>query len=234
MPYDQIPHFPQPTVQGHAGKLILFEMFPGFHVACLSGRKHYYECADMFAVTFPTRVLHARGARELLVTNAAGGINKKFKRADLMMITDHINHMGDNPLIGPNLDAMGPRFPDMTFAYDPGMRQRLLQAARHLGISLQQGVYLAVSGPVYETPAEIKKFRRDGADAVGMSTVPEVIVANHMGMKVVGISTISNPAAGIETTPLSHDEVMEICLQAGVSLGQLIAEFMRLSAEQSP
>lgn len=230
IPYRDIPHFPQPTVSGHSGNLILLELFPGYHVACLQGRTHYYECRDMFKVTFATRTLHQRGAQELLVTNAAGGVNKKFRPGNLMLITDHINNMGDHPLMGENIDSFGPRFPDMTYAYDKALRKRLEEAAKNLDIPLRQGVYMAGTGPTYETPAEIRKFRRDGADAVGMSTTPEVIVANHMGMSVVGISIITNMAAGVLDQPLNHEEVLETGRQVGINLTKLIEEFLRLSA----
>lgn len=209
IPYDEIPHFHQSTVEGHSGNLVLGELRPDFHVACMQGRFHFYEGHEMETVVFPTRVMKQLGASMLLVTNAAGGINATFQPGTLMMIEDHINFLGTNPLIGKNLDDLGPRFPAMQNAYHPVLRHTLEDAAKELEINLEKGVYLATTGPSYETPAEIKMMRTLGADAVGMSTVPEVITANHMDMNVLGISCITNLAADISVTDLDHSEVME-------------------------
>ena len=213
IPYGEIPNFHKPTVQGHAGRLAIGEIAPGFAVACMQGRFHYYEGHDMNTVVFPTRVLKALGASFLVVTNAAGGINLGFKPGTLMLIEDHINLMGTNPLIGPNNDNIGPRFLDMTEAYSKQYRQIALDVAKQNNLALESGVYVGLSGPAYETPAEIRMLRTLGGDAVGMSTVPEVIAANHMGMDVVGISCITNAAAGISGQKLSHEEVMETAEQ---------------------
>jgi purine-nucleoside phosphorylase len=175
----------------------------------MQGRFHYYEGHDMNTVVFPARVLRQLGAQFLLVTNAAGGINPDFKPGTLMLIADHLNLMGDNPLKGPNHDFLGARFPDMSEAYSLQLRQIALDVAKSQGIELKQGIYAGLSGPTYETPAEVRMLRTLGADAVGMSTVPEVIAANHMGMNVLGISCITNQAAGLSAQKLSHQEVME-------------------------
>jgi purine-nucleoside phosphorylase len=206
--WNEVPHFAGATVAGHGGKMVLGET-GGVPVAALQGRVHYYEGHEMSRVVFPVRVLAALGIRQLIVTNAAGGINMAFSPGDLMLITDHLNLMGTNPLIGPSLEPLGPRFPDMSEAYDPGMRTMAVEAAEEIGLELEQGVYVGVSGPSYETPAEIRMYRLMGADAVGMSTVPEVIVANQMGIRVLGISCITNMAAGILNQKLSHQEVMD-------------------------
>jgi purine-nucleoside phosphorylase len=208
IPFDELPNFPKSTVLGHAGKLILGEA-EGVSVAALQGRVHYYEGYSMNDVVFPVRVLRGLGIRQLVVTNAAGGVNFNFRPGDLMLITDHINLMGTNPLIGNNLDELGVRFPDMSEAYDSTMREVALRAAGRQGIALRQGVYIGFSGPSYETPAEIRMCRVLGADAAGMSTVPEVIAAGHMGIRILGISCITNMAAGILPRKLTHQEVME-------------------------
>ena len=208
IPYSEIPHFPVSSVVGHSGKLLLGSV-ESLSLAVMSGRVHYYEGYSMEQVVFPARVLGRLGVKTLIVTNAAGGIHRDFKPGDLMVITDHINLMGANPLHGPNLDELGVRFPDMSEAYNKQLRGLALRAAESVGIRLQQGVYIAVAGPSYETPAEIEMFRRCGADAVGMSTVPEVIAAGHMGMRVLGISCITNMAAGVLPQKLHHAEVLE-------------------------
>lgn len=213
IPYADIPHFHCATVAGHAGRLAIGEIVPGFPIACMQGRFHFYEGADMQTVVFPTRVLKALGAEFLIVTNAAGGINLNFHPGTLMLIEDHLNFMGDNPLKGPNPDELGPRFLDMTEAYAKDLRQIAQQVAKNNDFTLESGVYAGLSGPTYETPAEIRMLRAIGADAAGMSTVPEVIVANHMGMRVLGISCITNAAAGISGKKLSHQEVMETAEQ---------------------
>jgi purine-nucleoside phosphorylase len=207
--YAAIPNWPASTVIGHAGKLVI-GMLAGRRVAALSGRAHFYEGHDMRTVTFATRAIARLGVRTLILTNAAGGINLSFKPGTLMLMEDHINLLGSNPLIGPNDDRFGPRFPDMTMVYSKRLRDLAVDAARDRGLALAQGVYAAVHGPSYETPAEIRYLRTIGADAVGMSTVPEAIVARHMGVEVLGISCITNPAAGVLPKPLVHDEVMEV------------------------
>ncbi len=208
IPYNSLPHFPCATVAGHSGALVIGTV-EGVPVIALQGRVHLYEGYSIEQVSFPTRVLGLLGIRRLVVTNAAGGINTEFRPGDLMLITDHINLMGTNPLIGINLDDLGPRFPDMSEAYDIEMRTIALETARQKGIVLRQGVYVGLQGPSYETPAEIRMCRFLGADAVGMSTVPEAIVANHMGIDVLGISCITNMAAGILPQKLTHKEVMD-------------------------
>ena len=208
IPYKDIPHFPISTVEGHAGQLV-FGNVEGRTVVVMQGRFHYYEGYTMHEVTFPIRVMQGLGVTGLVVTNAAGGINPDFNPGDLILIKDHLNMMGDNPLRGANLSSLGTRFPDLSEAYNREWRQKALVIARELGINPQEGVYAAMSGPNYETPAEIRFLRSSGADMVGMSTVPEVIVANHGGMRVLGISCVTNMAAGILGQKLSHLEVME-------------------------
>ncbi|MGG4492051.1 purine-nucleoside phosphorylase [Metabacillus idriensis] len=208
IPYEEIPNFPVSTVEGHAGQLV-FGTLKGANVVAMQGRFHFYEGYDMKKVTFPVRVLKEMGVKTIIVTNAAGGVNESFEPGDLMIISDHINNMGTSPLIGPNDSDLGVRFPDMSQAYSRELRALAKNAASGLGIKVQEGVYVGNTGPAYETPAEVRLARVLGGDAVGMSTVPEVIVANHAGMKVLGISCISNMAAGILDQPLSHDEVME-------------------------
>jgi purine-nucleoside phosphorylase len=209
IPYTDIPHWPASRVVGHAGQLVVGET-AGRRVAALAGRAHFYEGHDMRTITFGVRVLGLLGVKTLLLTNAAGGINLSFEQGALMVMTDHINLMGTNPLVGGNEDRFGPRFPDMTEVYSARLRAIALDAARREGVPLEQGVYVAVHGPSYETPAEIRAFRALGADAVGMSTAPEAIVARHMGLEVLGVSCITNMAAGVLPKPLVHDEVMEV------------------------
>ncbi|MBI1748924.1 MAG: purine-nucleoside phosphorylase [Acidobacteria bacterium] len=208
IPFSEIPHFPQSSIEGHAGKLVL-GLAEGVPTIAMQGRVHYYEGYNLSEVTFPVRVMGALGVKTLIVTNAAGGINKKFSSGVLMIIKDHLNLMGSNPLIGPNVSDFGPRFPDMSDAYEKGLRKIAKQSAKALGLTVAVGIYAGLSGPSYETPAEIRMLRKLGADAVGMSTVPEVIVAGHMGIRVLGISCITNMAAGILPTKLDHREVME-------------------------
>lgn len=208
IPYKDIPHFPLSTVEGHAGQLV-FGKVQGRSVVVMQGRFHFYEGYTMQEVTFPIRVMQVLGVTGLVVTNAAGGINPDFHPGELILIKDHLNMMGDNPLRGANLSSLGPRFPDLSEAYNRDWRQKALVIARELGINPQEGVYAAMSGPNYETPAEIRFLRSSGADMVGMSTVPEVIVANHGGMQVLGISCVTNMAAGILGQKLSHLEVRE-------------------------
>ncbi|WP_107727602.1 purine-nucleoside phosphorylase [Desmospora activa] len=212
IPYEEIPHFPVSTVQGHAGQLVLGEL-EGQTVVAMQGRFHYYEGYGLDQVTFPIRVMKDLGVDRLIVTNAAGGINLDFGAGDLMLIQDHINLMFNNPLFGPNAPEWGVRFPDMSDAYDPSYRQLARRVAEDQNVSLREGVYVGLTGPTYETPAEIRMLRKLGGDAVGMSTVPEVIAARHAGIRVLGISCISNLAAGILDQPLSHDEVMETAEQ---------------------
>jgi len=209
VPFSDLPGFPKATVLGHKGRLV-YGMLAGAPVLALQGRLHGYEGHDAATVAFPARVLAVLGARALTVTNAAGGTNPSFAPGELMRITDHINLTGRNPLIGPNEDQLGPRFPDLSQAYDPRLAEALEEAARASNQKLRAGVYLQMNGPSYETPAEVRMARAMGADAVGMSTVPEVIVAAHMGMPVCGISCITNLAAGISQHPLTHQEVMEV------------------------
>ena len=207
VPYVDIPHWPAPTVVGHAGRLVAGRA-EGRAVLTLSGRVHVYEGHDLSAVTFGIRVLGRLGVRTLILTNAAGGINEQFAEGALMVIDDHINFMGRNPLTGANDDRVGRRFPDMSEVYSARLRA-IADEAAGAGTPVEHGVYIAVSGPSYETPAEIRAFRALGADAVGMSTVPEAIVARHMGLEVLGISCISNMAAGILPRPLTEEEVIE-------------------------
>jgi len=209
IPYAEIPHWPASAVIGHAGMLVVGTL-GGKRVAALSGRAHFYEGHSLQVATFATRVLGRAGVRVLVLTNAAGGINVAFKPGTLMVIDDHINLMGSNPLVGPNEDRFGVRFPDMTEVYSARLRGIADEAARASGVAIAHGVYVALHGPSYETPAEIRFLRGIGADAVGMSTVPEAIVGRHMGMEVLGISCITNPAAGVLPKPLVHDEVMEV------------------------
>ncbi|MCF3943021.1 purine-nucleoside phosphorylase [Oceanobacillus alkalisoli] len=206
--YADIPGFPVSTVVGHAGQLVIGEL-EGKTVLAMQGRFHFYEGYGLDEVTFPVRVMKQIGIDKVIVTNAAGGVNADFEAGDLMLITDHINNVGINPLIGPNDEDLGVRFPDMSTAYASDYQQLAEQVARDLDINLQKGVYVWNSGPSYETPAEIRMLQKVGGDAVGMSTVPEVIVAQHSGMKVLGLSCISNMAAGILDQPLSHEEVIE-------------------------
>lgn len=206
VPYEEIPHFPTSSVEGHAGNMVFGE-FSERYVVIMQGRVHYYEGWDPDEITFPIRVFGMMGIERVLITNSAGGINRDFKPGDLMLITDHLNLTGYSPLRGENDDRFGPRFPDMSEAYDPEMRRTIVEAAREMNIPLKSGVYAGMAGPSYETPAEIRMLETVGGDAVGMSTVPETIVANHIGLKVGGISCISNLAAGISERKLSHEEV---------------------------
>lgn len=207
-PYNQIPDFPVSTVEGHAGQLV-FGKLNGVQVVAMQGRFHYYEGYNFEQVTFPVRVMKELGVKTLIVTNAAGGVNKDFSPGDLMLITDHINNMGTNPLIGKNDSRLGVRFPDMSEAYSKELINKAKIVAQTLNIELQEGVYVGNTGPTYETPAEVRMIRTMGGDAVGMSTVPEVIVARHSSLQVLGISCISNMASGILDQPLNHEEVIE-------------------------
>ena len=208
IPYSDIPNFPVPTVPGHSGALV-FGRKCGQDVVVLQGRIHYYEGLPQQEITLPIRVLAALGVKTLVLTNACGGVNLSFHPGDLMLICDHINLSGSSPLLGPNLDTFGPRFPDMSDLYTAALRSAIKEKAAAAGISLQEGVYAMYPGPNYETPAEIRMFRILGADTVGMSTVPEALVAGHCGMQVVGVSCITNMAAGVLPVKLSHAEVIE-------------------------
>jgi purine-nucleoside phosphorylase len=224
--YAKIPGFPKPTVSGHAGELY-FGHLGQTPVLVLSGRAHFYEGHPMERVTFAVRTLAAFGITDLLLTNAAGGINGKFRAGDFMVLTDHINLMGANPLRGPAVEGL-PRFVDLTEAYDGKLRKLLYQAGKNCNLKLQRGVYLAVSGPSYETPAEIRAFATLGADAVGMSTVPEAIVARQLGLNVAAVSCVTNLAAGISKEKLSHAEVLETAERVKKSGGALIRRFAEL------
>lgn len=206
--YEEIPNFPVSTVEGHAGQLVVGNL-EGKTVIAMQGRFHYYEGYSMQEATFPIRVMKALGVNTAVVTNAAGGVNKNFVPGDLMIITDHINFSGNNPLIGPNDNELGVRFPDMSRAYTPELVKLAEDAAKEFGIKIKKGVYTFMTGPSYETPAEIRMLQTIGSDAVGMSTVPEVIIASHSNMNVLGISCITNMAAGILDQPLNHEEVIE-------------------------
>ncbi|MDF2722099.1 MAG: punA [Paenibacillus sp.] len=206
--YEEIPHFPVSTVEGHAGQLLVGTI-GGKKAVMMNGRFHMYEGYEVASVTFPVRVMKELGVKSLLVTNAAGGVNTSYTPGQLMLIRDHINFMFRNPLIGRNEPKLGVRFPDMSEAYSAKLRAVALQAAERVGVTLVEGVYAGVLGPSFETPAEIRMLRTIGADAVGMSTVPEVIVARHAGIEVLGISCITNMASGILDQPLTHAEVIE-------------------------
>ncbi|MFN8011850.1 MAG: purine-nucleoside phosphorylase [Holophagaceae bacterium] len=225
VPFTELPGFPAQSVEGHAGKLVFCEL-EGRKVVLQAGRFHFYEGHPMAVVTAPMRLHRRLGARAVLLTNAAGAINWRFKVGELMVLSDHINAMGTNPCIGPNVPP-GPRFHDMTAAYDPDLRAQIHAAALATGQRLQEGVYVAVTGPCYETPAEIRAFRALGADAVGMSTVPEAIVARHEGLKVAGISCLCNMGAGMLPQPLSHAEVLEAGAAAAKDFEALVRRFAR-------
>jgi purine-nucleoside phosphorylase len=224
IPFTELPGFPAQTIVGHSGKLVFCEM-EGRKVLLQAGRFHYYEGHPMSLVTAPMRLYGRLGVPAVLLTNAAGALNPHFAVGDLMVLTDHINLQGTNPLIGPNQEP-GPRFPDMCEAYDPDFRKQLFAAAKALGQQLREGVYLATTGPSYETPAEIKAFQMMGADAVGMSTVPETIVARHEGMRVAGISCLCNMGAGILPQPLSHQEVLDAGKASADRFEALIRHFI--------
>lgn len=225
IPYGDIPNFCKSTVQGHAGKLVIGKLC-GKSVVAMQGRFHFYEGHSLQTVIFPVRVMKALGIEKLIVTNAAGGVNTFFSPGDLMMITDHLNLLGTSPLFGPNDDSLGPRFVDMSYAYDKSLQTLIEQSAQTLEIKLRKGVYAAMTGPTYETPAEVRMLRTIGADAVGMSTVPEVIAANHMGIKTAGLSCITNMAAGILDQPLNHEEVIETSNRVKDSFTKLLKEFI--------
>jgi len=222
--YASIPHFPLPSVSGHRGEAVFGEA-GGAKVLLFKGRVHYYEGATTPEATRIVRVIGRLGSKMLLLTNAAGAVNTGFRAGQLMLITDHINLMGVNPLTGPNEDRWGIRFVDQTTVYDPELRDQLKAAARNGGIDLVEGVYVALAGPAYETPAEIRFLRTIGGDAVGFSTVPEAIVARHMGLRVAAISVLTNAAAGVSETPPNHEEVLEVAAHMSGMTANLLAGF---------
>lgn len=224
--YAELPHFPRATVAGHAGQLVLGKIGQTC-VLAMHGRFHYYEGHDMRSVGYPLAVMKGLGVKTLLVSNAAGGINPGFFPGDLMLITDHINLFASNPLIGPNDERFGPRFPDMTDAYSPRLIALADRAAKGLGMRFQRGVYAGVSGPCYETAAEIRFLQRGGADAVGMSTVPEVIAARHLGLEVLGISCITNMATGIAKVKHSHEAVVKAAGEASERFCAVVASLIQ-------
>ena len=233
LPYSDIPGFPSSTVQGHAGRLILArDKKTGKNFWIMQGRVHYYEGYSMNDVVFPLRVLIVLGIKKFIVTNAAGGVNRNFEAGDLMIIRDHINMMGSNPLIGRNIEEFGTRFPDMTFAYSRKLGILMQKSAIENGITMKEGVYLALSGPTFETSAEVRMVSALGADAVGMSTVPEVIAAKHAGLEVAGVSFISNKAAGLSSGPLTHEEVSENAALVEKRFGALMERFISLVLEE--
>ncbi|MBQ7925712.1 MAG: purine-nucleoside phosphorylase [Lachnospiraceae bacterium] len=226
LPYEEIDGFPVSTVPGHAGKFI-FGYIGQVPVVCMKGRVHYYEGYDISDVVLPIRLMGLLGIEILFLTNAAGGVNSGFQAGNLMLIRDHISFFAPNPLIGPNMDALGTRFPDMSEVYRKDLQKIIKETASEHGIKLQEGVYAQLTGPSFESPAEIKALSLLGVDAVGMSTVVEAIVANHMGIKVCGISCISNLAAGISTNPLSHEEVQEAANVAAPAFEKLVTEVVK-------
>jgi purine-nucleoside phosphorylase len=228
-PYADLPNFPRVSVPGHAGRLVLGQL-DGQPTVALQGRIHHYEGHTPAQVAFPARVLCALGIRVLVVTNASGSINPGFAPGDLMAIVDHVNLAGWNPLAGPNDDRLGPRFPDMSAAYDPALVGLMFEAAARHGVALKKGIYAMLRGPSYETPAEIRALRILGADAVGMSTVPEVIVARHMGVKVAGLSCITNLGAGIGPKPLTHEEVASTANRARDVFSAVLRSFLPAAA----
>nr|WP_296466654.1 purine-nucleoside phosphorylase [uncultured Acetatifactor sp.] len=226
LPYSEIEGFPVSTVPGHAGKFI-FGYIDQVPVACMKGRVHYYEGYPVSDVVLPVRLLKLMGAEILFLTNAAGGVNTSFHAGDLMLIRDHISAFAPNPLIGPNIDELGTRFPDMSRVYDRELQKLIAGRAKENHIYLQEGVYAQMTGPSYESPAEIRMLRMLGCDAVGMSTVVEAIAANHMGMRICGVSCISNLAAGMSENPLSHKEVQEAADMAAPNFKRLVTEAVK-------
>ena len=225
IPYGEIPGWPVSTAVGHAGVLVLGEV-DGVPLAVMRGRAHLYEGVGASRAVFGIRVLGRLGIRSLVVTNAAGGINEAFRPGMLVLISDHVNFQGTSPLVGPNDDSLGPRFPDMSDAYDTGLRQLAHEAAGRLGLELPEGVYAAWLGPQFETPAEIRFMRAVGADLAGMSTVPEVVAARHMGIRCLAISCVTNAAAGILPESIEHERVLEIGAQAQSTLTALLRELL--------
>ncbi len=223
IPYNEIEGFPTSTVPGHAGQYV-FGYVDSVPVVCMQGRVHYYEGYPITDVVLPIRLMALMGAKYLFLTNASGGINRDFKAGDFMLLTDHISSFAPNPLIGPNIDEIGTRFPDMSSVYNPILQDIILSVAEDFGITMQKGVYAQLTGPSFESPAEIKMLGKFGVDAVGMSTVVEAIAANHMGMKICAISCVCNLAAGISETPLTHDEVQEAAAKAAPLFKQIVRE----------
>ena len=226
LPYGEIEGFPVSTVPGHEGKFI-FGYLGKVPVVCMKGRVHYYEGYPIGDVVLPTRLMKMMGAEILFLTNASGGVNASFHAGDLMMITDHISCFVPNPLVGPNVEELGTRFPDMSSVYDKSLQEILRQTAEEYRIPMKEGVYMQLTGPPFESPAEIRMVRVLGADAVGMSTVVEAIAANHMGMRICGISCICNLAAGMTENPLTHEEVQEAASQAAPLFTKLVAESVK-------
>lgn len=229
IPYAEIPGMFAPTAEGHAGELVLGTI-QGKPVACLAGRSHQYEGHSAQEVVFGVRLLARLGVENLVLTNAAGGIRTEYEQGALVLITDHINFQGTNPLIGANISELGPRFPDMTEAYAQDLQKLAKQAAAATGVKLHEGIYVALLGPSFETPAEIRAFRTMGADLVGMSTVPEVIAANHMGLRCLGISCVTNLASGISPNKLSHQEVLDTGEMVREKFERLLVELLPLLA----
>ncbi|MEI7424042.1 MAG: purine-nucleoside phosphorylase [Prolixibacteraceae bacterium] len=225
IPYSEIPNFPVSTVEGHKGQLI-FGKLGGKNVIAMQGRFHYYEGYSMQEVTFPVRVMKSLGIKTLFVSNASGGLNPTYKVGDLMMINDHINMFGDNPLLGKNVNELGPRFPDMSQPYNLHLRNLAMKIAMQNGIELKEGVYVGTPGPTFETPAEYRMFRIIGGDAIGMSTVPEVIVARHMNISVFGISIITDSGVPGHIVEISHEEVQAIAMQAEPKMSLIISELV--------
>ena len=230
--YGEIPSFPTSTVDGHRGRFV-FGYMEGVPLVLMEGRVHYYEGYSMEEVVLPIRLMGKLGAETIILTNAAGGINEKLSAGSLMLLSDHISSFVPSPLRGKNDDSLGVRFPDMSEVYSPALRRMATAAAEKLGIPLSEGVYLQVAGPNYETPAEIRAFRALGADAVGMSTAVEAVAARHMGKSVLGISCISNMAAGISQTPLSHEEVQENAEKAGADFKRLLKEIIKKAGKEN-
>ncbi len=224
--FKDIPHVPQVSVQGHKGKIKIGRV-GGKRVVVSQGRLHFYEGLPMSTVVLPFRAMALAGAKNFILTNAAGGMHAEMTPPSLVLISDHINLMGTNPLIGPNLEDLGPRFPDLTHLYDPDIRAAFRAAAKKVQVPLREGVYLGIHGPSYETPAEIRMYRQLGADVVGMSTVPEAIALRHMGRRVAGISCVTNLAAGVTGEPMNHQEVLDNAKTAQDSLGRLLTEGIR-------
>ena len=223
--YNDIPNFIKSTVKGHKGRLV-FAQINGKRVVMMQGRNHFYEGHKMSDITYPVKVMKQLGVKTLVLTNAAGAVNESFRPADLMIITDHINNLGTNPLIGPNDDELGERFPDMTEVYNRSLVELAQMCADKLGIDIQKGVYWANTGPSYETPAEISMIRKLGGDAVGMSTVPEAIVGNYLGLDILGISCITNAASSSGGNKLSHEEVIDAANKAKIKFKSLILEII--------
>jgi len=228
IPFADLPGWPAASAPGHAGTLLIGNL-DGMPIVCLKGRLHLYEGNSDRLVVEPVLLMGRLGAKSVLITNAAGGVNFDYPAGTLMLISDHLNLTGHSPLIGPNDDALGPRFPDLTYTYSPRLRALMRQAAVDEGVRLEEGIYAGLTGPTYETPAEIRMLRTLGADAVGMSTVLEAIVARWAGIEVVGVSLVTNPGAGITGEPLSHEEVLEAAAEAGHRFTSLVRRFVRLA-----